>query len=100
MARAQAIGTFTGYNVQDTIVIVPSDAVTIAADSTRNPRAYRYCHLTVLVAGNAAVKDINGNTLTFTALPVGIVIAFPVSQVLATGTTASLHGLVCKGETN
>ena len=41
-------------------------------------------------AGNVAVEDVNGNTVTFTSVPTGFYLTpFFVSKVLATGTTAS-----------
>jgi hypothetical protein len=40
-------------------------------------------------AGNLAVVTEAGNTVTFTAVPVGTQLEIRVKQVLATGTTAT-----------
>ncbi len=40
--------------------------------------------------GNVAVKTVEGDTVTFSAVPVGTTLAIMATQVLATGTTATL----------
>ena len=40
--------------------------------------------------GDVAVKMADGGTATFSAVPVGTVLPIQVSQVLSTGTTATL----------
>ena len=44
-------------------------------------------------AGNIAVVMLGGQTVTFTAVPVGAILPIRVKQVLSTGTTATL--LLC-----
>ena len=41
-------------------------------------------------AGNVAVKTATGQSITFTAVPAGTLIPIMVSEVEATGTTATL----------
>ena len=64
---------------QTAVAITPSDSA-----------AQQYRSIYVGGAGNVAVKTLGGNTVTFTAPPVGTVLPVEVSQVLATGTTATL----------
>jgi len=63
---------------------VPSDITVLA----QFPRVY------VGGAGNVAVQDTAGNTVTFTAPPVGSMLPVRVSKVMATNTTATLMVLV------
>jgi hypothetical protein len=41
-------------------------------------------------AGNLAVKNVAGTTITFTGLVVGQILPIATSRVMATGTTATL----------
>jgi hypothetical protein len=40
-------------------------------------------------AGNVTIIDANGNTTTFEAVPVGMILPVRASRVMATGTTAT-----------
>lgn len=62
----------------DAFAITPSDATT-----------QRAAALFVGGAGNVAVKTEDGTTLTFTGVTAGSILPVKVSQVLATGTTAT-----------
>lgn len=53
-----------------------------------NPNVYSAIY--VGGAGNVAVVTKNGDTVTFTAPPVGTILPVSTSKVLATGTTATL----------
>jgi hypothetical protein len=85
---------------RDAILIAPSQTVNIVSDATNNPLAYPVANgLQVVAAGNAVVVVATPSTgaerlLTFTALPVGTIIPFPVKRVNLTGTTATLIGLI------
>jgi len=86
---------------RDAIIISPSNSVNIAADATNNPLGYPIANaLMVTVTGNAVVviyKESDPSTevsITFTGLPVGTIIPFPVKRVNSTGTTASFVGLI------
>lgn len=61
------------------VAVTPSDATIIAP--TRG--------IYVGVAGNVAVKLLNGTTVTFTAMVTGIIHPIRATQVLSTGTTAT-----------
>lgn len=87
---------FTGYNGSDVITIVPSNSVTIAADTTNNPRGYQMAWLWATTAGNAVVIDPSGVQRTLTGLTLWQMVPFPVRQVLSTGTTASFLGIISK----
>lgn len=50
--------------------------------------------LQVAATGNAVVQSMNGVAITYTGLPAGAIIPFQCAQVQATGTTATLVGLV------
>ncbi|MBU9261982.1 spike base protein, RCAP_Rcc01079 family [Burkholderia multivorans] len=63
---------------------------TAAAITPSDTAAQTYRAIYVGGAGNVAVKTTGGNTVTFTAPPVGSIIPVEVQQVLATGTTATL----------
>jgi hypothetical protein len=59
------------------------------SDTDELPQVVRWIY--VGGTGNVAVKDTVGNTVTFTAVPVGSTLGpFYVKQVLSTGTTATL----------
>jgi hypothetical protein len=60
--------------------VVPSDSVNLAQPAT----------IYIGGAGNASVLTEFGDTVTFTALPVGSVIPVRVARVNATNTTATL----------
>lgn len=62
----------------------PSDVTVLS----QYPRVY------VGGAGNVAVQDTAGNTVTFTAPPVGSVLPVAVSKVMSTNTTATLLVLI------
>ena len=70
-------GPFSTYSSAK--AITPSDTA-----------AQTYRAIYVGGAGNVAVKTTGGDTVTFTAPPVGTIIPVEVQQVLATGTTATL----------
>lgn len=61
------------------VAVTPSDATVLAP--TRG--------IYVGVAGNVAVKLLNGTTVTFTAMASGIIHPIRATQVLSTGTTAT-----------
>lgn len=63
---------------------------TAAAITPSDSASQTYRAIYVGGAGNVAVKTTGGNTVTFTAPPVGSIIPVEVQQVLATGTTATL----------
>lgn len=69
----------------DAVAITPSDTqpITDAAGNAVQPILY------IGGAGNVAVKTALGTSITFTAVPAGTVIPVMVSQVMATGTTAT-----------
>lgn len=65
-------------------IITPSDSTDIT------PYAKAVC---VLSAGNLVViptQNADGATVTFTAVPVGLILPYEVRRVLATGTTATV----------
>ncbi|SAJ89285.1 spike base protein, RCAP_Rcc01079 family [Burkholderia multivorans] len=70
-------GPYSTYSTA--VAITPSDTL-----------AQTYRAIYVGGAGNVAVKTTGGNTVTFTAPPVGSILPVEVQQVLATGTTATL----------
>ncbi|PXX41093.1 MULTISPECIES: hypothetical protein [Burkholderia] len=63
---------------------------TAAAITPSDTAAQTYRAIYVGGAGNVAVKTTGGNTVTFTAPPVGTILPVEVQLVLATGTTATL----------
>lgn len=48
-----------------------------------------YAAFFAIGAGNLVVKDLAGNTLTFTALPIYTIIPVAISQVMSTNTTST-----------
>lgn len=66
---------------RDHFAITPSDSVALT----------KPCHA-IYVGGTGAVKFVSavGNTETWSACPVGLIIPVAATQVLATGTTATL----------
>lgn len=60
--------------------VVPSDA-TLLPDPTRG--------LYVGSTGNVKVDMVSGGTVTFTAVPAGVLLPIQVERVYATGTTAT-----------
>lgn len=64
-------------------------ADTAAAVTTSDTAPNVFTRLYIGGAGNVAVVTEAGNTVTFTAVPVGTQLDIRVRQVLATGTTAT-----------
>jgi hypothetical protein len=62
---------------------------TAAAVTTSDTAPNVFTRLYVGGAGNLAVVTEAGNTVTFTAVPVGTQLEIRVKQILATGTTAT-----------
>lgn len=70
-------------------------ADTAAAVTTSDTAANIFTRLYIGGAGNVAVVTEAGNTVTFSAVPVGTFLDIRVKQVLATGTTATnIVGLI------
>ena len=73
------------------VAVTPSDTVTIQNNSGDT----RGCLVYVGVSGDLAVVTSAGETVTFKAVPQGMILPVQVTKVLATGTTAadliSLH---------
>jgi hypothetical protein len=63
---------------------------TAAAVTPSDTNAQSYRALYVGGAGNVAVQTVGGNTVTFTAPPVGTILPVEVQKVMATNTTATL----------
>jgi hypothetical protein len=63
---------------------------TAASITPSDTASQQYRAIYVGGAGNVSVKTLGGNTVTFTAPPVGTILPVEVQQVLATGTTATL----------
>lgn len=64
-------------------------ADTAAAVTTSDTGPNVFTRLYIGGAGNVAVVTEAGNTVTFTAVPVGTQLDIRVKQILATGTTAT-----------
>jgi hypothetical protein len=73
----QAVRTFS--SAQSAVVVSPSDTNTLAP--TRG--------LYIGGAGNIAVTMSDGTTVTFTGVTAGVIFPVSVTQVKATGTTAT-----------
>lgn len=69
----------------DAIAVTPSDTLSLSDASGNSVQARIY----VGGAGNVAVVTSLGTAVTFTAVPAGSYIDVLVSQVKATGTTAT-----------
>ena len=73
------------------VAVTPSDTVAIQNNNSDTRGALLY----VGVGGNIAVTTSAGETITFLAVPQGVILPVQVTKVLATGTTAtdliSLH---------
>lgn len=70
-------------------------ADTAAAVTTSDTAPNVFTRLYIGGAGNVAVVTEAGNTVTFSAVPVGTFLDIRVKQVLATGTTATnIVGLI------
>lgn len=63
---------------------------TAAAITPSDSAAQTYRAIYVGGAGNVAVQTTGGNTVTFTAPPVGTILPVEVQKVMATNTTATL----------
>jgi hypothetical protein len=63
---------------------------TAAAITPSDTAAQTYRAIYVGGAGNVAVQTTGGNTVTFTAPPVGTILPIEVQKVMATNTTATL----------
>ena len=66
--------------------VTPSNSTTFDNVGPNNPPARS---LYVGGAGNVAVRFVDGSTVTFTAVPAGMILPVHVDRVLATGTTAT-----------
>tara|TARA_R110002050_G_scaffold280972_1_gene428193 strand:+ start:718 stop:972 length:255 start_codon:yes stop_codon:yes gene_type:complete len=66
-------------------VITPSDSAQIQ----NNARDSRGCLVYVGGTGDLAVVTAGGDTVTFTAVPTGMILPVQIIKVLATGTTAT-----------
>jgi hypothetical protein len=62
---------------------------TAASVTTSDTAPNVFTQLYIGGAGNVAVVTENGDTVTFTAVPVGTTLSIRVKQVKATGTTAT-----------
>ena len=63
---------------------------TAAAVTPSDTTAQSYRAIYVGGAGNVAVQTVGGNTVTFTAPPVGSILPVEVQKVMSTNTTATL----------
>lgn len=68
-----------GLTYQSAAAVTPSDTTQVA-----------FRALYVGGAGNVAVQTVGGNTVTFTAPPVGTILPIEVQKVMSTNTTATL----------
>lgn len=66
--------------------LTPDTAQAITKSDT-DPNVF--CQLYVGGAGDVKVVTENGDTVTFSAVPVGTILPIRVKQVLSTGTTAT-----------
>lgn len=85
MAR---VANYQYSNIGPTLTGAASNTVLLVDDATNNPAAYTHGFVIILTAGTIAVLSINDVVHTFTSLPVGFIIPFPVKRVNVTGTTA------------
>jgi hypothetical protein len=75
------------FNTDDLLAPARNAAAVTPSDSA--PLAYVTKKLWVGGAGNLAVIMANGETVTYTSVPAGTYLPIRVSQVKATGTSAS-----------
>ncbi len=81
-------------------VLTKSDTDPISADAANTIGVPCVNAIQVAAAGNIVVKTPAvgtvpaQNTITITAAPVGSVFNFPIAQLMSTGTTATVIGLV------
>lgn len=71
--------------------VTPSDTIPLQYGTGTTSNTYNQLKARALyigVAGNVAVKDDNGNTTTFSNVPVGLLRVSP-AYVMATNTTAT-----------
>jgi len=73
---------------QDAEVAVKNDGVTPLITGVGG-RLYCYRALYVGGAGDIKLVTINGNTITFTAVPAGTILPVGCTQIFSTGTTAT-----------
>ncbi len=85
---------FTGFSVGDSFVVTPSDTVKVVADPN-NLHVRPYIWVVPLTVGTMAALDLNGIAIsvTFAAKDLNVCFPVPVTQVKATGTTATFIGV-------
>lgn len=83
-------GSFT-----DVFPIAPSDILPIVGDTTNNPKGYPMGRMFVTVTGAVAFKTVDsGTVITIPAVAANTLLPFLTTQVMATGTTATVFGCV------
>lgn len=81
-------------------VLTKSDTVPVSGDAANTIGVPMVNAIQVVAAGNIVVKTPAvgttpaQNTVTITAAPVGSIFNFPIAQLMSTGTSATVIGLV------
>ena len=87
--------SFTGFSIGHSFTVQPSDSLKISAD-TNNTKGVKWVWLVPLTTGTFVAYDINGAimpSITIAAKDLNVCFPIPVTQVKATGTTATFIGV-------